>query len=163
MGLFDFLKGKKKETNSLPEAADSVKEEGKVQFERKLSAREVTTDARVIQAVVEKMVAEDPFQNFYRGKSDDQIVKRVYEYEEITTMNVDLAAESKEWQLSIEGISLGVLPPNIVEELSPYQGKYILTAYAFVTGGRYKEYREEAGAVQEGMSPYNVDIYLQYA
>lgn len=162
MGLFDFLKGKKKDTAPLPEAAAREEAaEGKIQYERKLSAREVTADARVIQAIVEKMVAEDPFQNFYQGQSDDQIVRRVYEYEEITTMNVGMAAEGKNWHLSIEGILLGAIPPAIVEELGPFQGKHVLTAYAYVTGGRYKEYAQ--GEVREGRDPYDLAIYLQYA
>lgn len=162
MGLFDFLKGKKKDDAPLPMATarEDVADE-KVPFERKLSAREVTTDARVIQAIVEKMVAEDPFQNFYRGKTDSQIVKRIYEYEEITTMNVDLAVEGREWRLSIEGILLGTLPQNLVAEMSPYYGKLVLTTYAYVTGGRYKELSE--GAVREGREPYDLAIYFQYA
>lgn len=168
MGLFDFLKGKKQDT--IPKKAPGLQQQetaqdgpATVQYERKLTAREITSDSHLIEAIVEKMVVEDPFQNYFKGRSDQDIRSRIYEYEEITTMNVGILLEEKAaLNLYVEGILLGTIPERIADELNRYQGQNLLTAYAYVTGGRYKEYSAESATVVEGTAPYGLDIYLQY-
>lgn len=170
MGLFDFFKQKKqtpKPSDRIKEAAvDSNEDSGPtILYETELSARDLTKDLRLIQQVVDKMVAEDPFKHYYSAETPGTSPRspRLYEYGSITTMNVDLAPGAHtNLQVSIEGILLGALPSEKAQEIEPYREKHVLTAYAFVTGGRYKEITPDTHEIQEGMEPYDVKLFLQF-
>lgn len=170
MGLLDFLKKK----NQTPKPSDDIKESGidstedseaVIHYETELNAREITSDPKLIRQVVEKMVAEDPFKNYYSAATAETFPRspRLYEYGNITTMNVDVAPDThNNLQLSIEGTALGALPPEKAQEIEPYREKYVLTAYAFVTGGRYKEIAPDTHEIHEGTEPYDVNIFIQF-
>jgi len=168
MGLFDFFKKDKQDTPSADQSVqnDNEQQEETIKYKTKLTAREITTNPKTIQEIVDKMVTEDPFKNYYDGKTDAHFgpsSNRAYEYEVITTMNVDLVAEGKNnLQIYIEGTLLGDIPQKKAREINQYREKDILTAYVFVTGGRYKEYSEETNDVQEGTAPYGLDIFIQF-
>lgn len=164
MGIFDFLKRKTKNTSSSTNV-DPGQEET-VQYKTKINGKNITDQSDLIKKIVMKMVEEDPFKNFYGGKTDEDFTpasKRMYKYAEISTMNVGLL-EDKDTGLKIliEGIELGVLPEEIVTEMKPYYRKSTLTAYAFITGGFFKEYLTETQTVNESYIPYDLDIFLQY-
>lgn len=172
MGLFDFFKNRKKEPKSSAIPADQISDENSspaedVVYKTRWMARKMGVSEKAIEQVVEQMVAEDPFQNFYGGKTDADIIvpgKKWYEYSEITTLNANLIEEgSSGLSLVVEGISLGRLPNEMADEIKPYLGKSMLTAYVFVLGGRYKEYVSETGKVEEGFIPYDLEINLQYS
>ena len=160
MRLFDFLKKKDSEPkNTIPHV--ETEKGNTVQFEASWRASDLTSDNVLIEKVVDKIVAEDPFQKFYQGMSDADFgigSKRVFEYTDITTMNVTIDGT----KLIVEGIVLGTIPEKQLAEIKPYQDKYLLTAYVYVTGGRYKEYDSEVQTVVEGSMAYNLDIFLQY-
>lgn len=165
MGLFDFFKNKDRETtqNKTPETHES--EERVVQFETKLTAHELKADQQTIDQVVDKMVEEDPFKRYYKGKTLEDmtpLTNRLYKYADITTVNVDLNSKEKGRVLVVvEGTPLGFIPEQKAETIQDYQKKHLLTAYVFVTGGPYMEYSKEEKAV-EGVSPLGLDIYVEF-
>lgn len=166
MKLFDFFMSNKQPSQTkLKKCTESKPQE--IQYETKLIAQDLTQDKTVIQSIVDKMVKEDPFKNFYTGKTDSDfgpLSKRVYKYEAITTVNVNILVDSSnQYVASIEGINLGKVPELISNELSSYYESYLLTAYAYVTGGYYKEYSQEKGKVIERFDPYGLDLYIQFS
>lgn len=164
MGLFDFLKRKAKKSTTSTNV-DPGQEEI-IQYKTKITGKSITNQPDLIKKIVLKMVEEDPFKNFYGGKTDESFTLasgRVYKYAEISTMNVGLLAEKDSGlKILIEGIELGVLPENIATEMKPYYHKSTLTAYAFIRGGFFKEYSAETQSVSESYIPYDLDIFLQY-
>lgn len=167
MGLFDFLKGKNKvgHSNSIKEkdAETNVEE---IKYETMLTAREITNNAEVIQKIVEKMVDEDPFKNFYNGKAEQDFgvsSSRIYKYDTITTINIDLTEEDKNsLSIYIEGIFLGNIPQQKSDEINRYREKHLLTSYVYVTGGPFKEYSQADETVKNGSAPYGLDISIQF-
>ena len=163
MGLFDFLKRKQPTTQLEKNVPSSQSTElGETQFETRLRGASITNDAALIEEIVEKMVEEDPFQRFYQGMSDEDFglgSKRTFQYTDVTTMNVDVSSTG---DITIEGIRLGKIPEHEFAKIKNYHEKYMLTAYVYVTGGRYKEYDSEQDIVHEDSTPYNLDIFLQY-
>lgn len=167
MGLFDFFRQNKKEktTSEIVQPINIEETENSpIVFETKLTANDFNATSNLIESIVSKMVNEDPFQNFYKGMVDDDFIigtKRVYRYEEITTMNVDIDTRTKPI-LSIEGIQLGIVPEHIFSEMKKYESKHVLTTFVFVTGGPYKEFSNETNQIVSGETPYNLDVYIQY-
>ncbi len=150
MGLFDFFKKKDKPVQK--ERHVQQENDGSIKYETKLPITSMTDDMKKIDDIVSKIAADDPFQKYYQG-----VGSKVYEYTDLTTMNVDV---DESFQLTIEGVRLGKLPQNVIDGMKPYHGKNILTVYAFVTGGNYKEYN--GTDVTEGFNPYNLILYVQY-
>lgn len=167
MGLFDFLKGKNKvgqsDTVKKTDAETNVEE---IKYETKLTAREITNDAEVVQRIVEKIVDEDPFKNFYNGKTEDDFgvsSYRTYKYDTITTINIDLTEKDKNsLSIYIEGIFLGSIPQQKSDEINQYRETYLLTSYVYVTGGPFKEYSQTEETVKSGSAPYGLDIFIQF-
>lgn len=165
MGLLDFLFGKKE--HQTKEVQKQETEENtppqKVKYETKWLAQHLTTDRAVIDTVAKKMIDEDPFKIEYEGKESVMDFKRIGEkvnkYNQVTTVNIDIQADDKTHKLVVEGIELGDIPEDKFKEIQPFFKKDILTAYAYVTGGPYKKYNEE---VEEGYSPFGLEIYLQF-
>lgn len=163
MGLFDIFKRKPKKT--APTNVDPGQDET-IQYKIKLYGKRMTDQPELIKKVVMKMVEEDPFKNFYGGKTDEDFTvasRRVYKYSEISTMNVGILGDDVSgFKVLVEGIELGTVSTKVAAEMKPYHRKSTLTAYAFVTGGFFKEYLAETQEVKEGYVPYDLDIFLQY-
>ena len=165
MGLFDFLKGKKKE--SKPAApAEQEAEQQSIKYETKITARELKADPQTVKEIVNKMVDEDPFKTFYGGKTAEDftpLTSRAYKFDNITTLNVDFVHKEKGRVLvNIEGIPLGFLTEEQALTVQKYQEKYLLTAYVYATGGPFLEYDKEKEDVVEGEAPYGLDIFIQF-
>ncbi|MFC6464232.1 hypothetical protein ACFP65_04320 [Marinilactibacillus sp. GCM10026970] len=166
MKLFDIFKSKSKTpTSSCRTEKTQENKCQKIQFETKISAKKITSSQEVIEMIVAKMVKEDPFKNFYTGKKNSDFTplsKRVYKYDAITTINVNLVPQSETFTVSVEGISIGTIPESISGKLSEYYDQFMLTAYAYVVGGYYKEYDTTKEKVVEAFEPYDIDIYVQF-
>lgn len=168
MGLLDFLFGKKedqKQTRSIEEK-EASNEPQKIKYETRWLAQDITKDRTVIEAIAQKMIEEDPFKTEYEGKESIMDFKRVGDkvnkYNEVTTVNIDVRSDNGSHKLIIEGIELGEIPEDKFQEVQPYYKKDDLTAYAYVTGGPYKQYNKEKDQVEESNVPYGLDIYLQF-
>lgn len=170
MGLFDIFKRKTKETDS---SSKNEQEKGKnpfsdepIKYETKLSGQKIANHPKNIKDIVDKMVKEDPFKNYYGGKDEKDMIipsEKYYQYAEISTVNVGLIEDSEsDMKILIEGIELGSIPSDEYAEIKQYHGKNVLTAYAFITGGQFKEYSAESQKVEEGFVSYDLDIFLQY-
>lgn len=165
LNFFNLFKSKKQpETTQLKKCTETKSQ--KIQYETKFTATDLTQDKVLIKSIVDKMVKEDPFKNFYTGKVDadfSPLSKRVYKYDAITTVNVNLLVDSKNhYNITVEGIELGSVPQSISKEFTHYYETYLLTAYAYATGGYYKEYSSETQKVIEGFDPYGLDLYVQF-
>lgn len=165
MGLFDFLTGKSKGKQPV-KVNDKNTQTETIKYETKLTARDITNDAEILKKIVEKMVEEDPFKNFYSDKSEvDFSVSstRTYKYDSITTVNVNVVDEDKnELSIYIEGLLLGTIPQQLSHEIKQYQEKYMLTAYVYITGGPFKEYSKNTETVEDGAAPFGLDIFIQF-
>ncbi|WP_225744782.1 hypothetical protein [Marinilactibacillus sp. Marseille-P9653] len=164
MKLFDIFKSKPSISSRRSEKTQDNKCQ-KIQYETKIPAKKITSSQEVIEMIVSKMVKEDPFKNFYTGKKDAYFTpmsKRVYKYDAITTVNVDLVPQNDTFTVSLEGISIGTLPESISGKLSEYYDQFLLTAYAYVVGGYYKEYDTTEEKIIEVFEPYDIDIYVQF-
>jgi hypothetical protein len=166
MGLFDFFKGKNKPTSSSEPVSNEETDQITVKYEAKVTAHELKADEATINAVVAKMVEEDPFKNYYSGKTLEDMTalsKRVYKYESITTVNVDFDVKEKDRILVVvEGTPIGFVPEEKAKAIQDYQTKHLLTAFVYVTGGPYLEYDREAEQAVEGESPLGLDIFAQF-
>ena len=168
MGLFDFFK--KKDDNKTPNAAESTdateSAQEIIQYETKITAREIKADPVTIKEIVEKMVEEDPFKRFYNGKTAEDftpLTSRIYKYDNITTVNVDFVHKEKGRTLvTIEGIPLGFLTEEQADTIQQYHSKYLLTAYVYATGGPYMEYDTETESAVKKEAPYGLDMYIQF-
>ena len=150
MGIFDFFKKKDKPVSK--EQDVQQENDGSIKYEARVLITDVTEDQQQINEVVTKVVADDPFKRYYQG-----VGSKVYEYTDLTTMNVDV---DNEFQLTIEGVHLGKLPQKQIDGMKAYHGKSILTVYAYVTGGNFKQY--DGDDITEGFTPYNGTLYIQY-
>ena len=171
MGLFDVFKRKAKKNDSSQTEPD--KEKGKnpfseesIKYETQLSGKNIADHPKKIKDIVDEMVKEDPFKNYYSGKDEKDMIipsKKYFQYAEISTVNVGLIEDGKsDIKILIEGIELGSIPSAAYTEIKQYNGKNVLTAYAFITGGQFKEYSAETQKVEEGFVSYDLDIFLQY-
>lgn len=166
MGIFDFFKGKDKhETEKQPEEpAESGP--AAIQYETKLTAHELKADQETIDQVVQKMVDEDPFKQYYKGRSLEDMTplsSRTYKFETITTVDVDFNSKEKNrFLVVVEGTDLGFVPVEKVKAIQEHQKQYLLTAFVYVTGGPYIEYNKEKEAAVEGYSPLGLDIFVQF-
>ena len=165
MGLFDFLKGKKKESKPVTPAEEETEQES-IKYETKFTARDLKADPKTVKEIVDKMVEEDPFKTFYGGKTAEDftpLTSRAYKFDAITTLNVDFVHKEKGRVLvTIEGIPLGFLKEEDALTVQQYQEKYLLTAYVYATGGPYLEYDKDKEDVVEGEAPYGLDIFVQF-
>ncbi len=167
MGLFDKFKKNKTSINSekkegLPQNTTN-KHETIYKINFKVSER--ITDQEKIEEIVKIMAAEDPFHRFYKGQKEadfSYISGKIYEYEEITTMNTVLIPKEESLQLIIENHFVGLLPDKISQSIHPYLDKNLLTMYVYVIGGNYKKYDQETGQVLMGSDPYDLEIHLQF-
>lgn len=166
MGLFDFFKGKQKEESRTEPVNTEESDQVAVQYETKLTAHELKADNASIQQVVEKMIEEDPFKNYYNGKTLEDmtpLAKRIYKYESITTVNVDFNSKEKDRILvAVEGTPIGFVPEEKAKTLQDYQSRYLLTAFVYVTGGPYIEYSKEQDKPVEEEAPVGLDIFVQF-
>ena len=166
MKLFNIFKSKPQTPTSSrkSEKTQDIKCQ-KIQYETKIPAKKITSSQEVIEMIVSKMIKEDPFKNFYTGKKDAYFTpmsKRVYKCDAITTVNVNLVPQNETFTVSVEGISIGTLPESMSGKLGEYYDKFMLTAYAYVVGGYYKEYDTTKEEVIEAFEPYDIDIYVQF-
>lgn len=160
MGLFDVLFGNKdeKDTQSRENEFKESDQDRIVKYATSFSSEEMSTDKETVAEIAQKIIAEDPFQKEYGGKTKEEITPlsgRVYKYQEVTTVNADIR-EGKD--LYIEGKKLGPLSEERVKEIEPYK-KDILMAYVYVTKGPYLEYSKESEQMEENVTPYELDIY----
>ncbi|EXJ23029.1 hypothetical protein ADIAL_1491 [Alkalibacterium sp. AK22] len=169
MGLFDFLKGNKKEAGTpYSEAdADPDNQAQAVQYETRLTAHELQADKERVQTIVEKMVDEDPFKHYYGGlslKDVTPLTRRTFKYAEVTTMNVDFQPDGPHGVLvEVEGLPLGQLSGEKAEAIKAYTKKYVPTGFVYVSGGPYIEYSQEEEAGIEGHTPLGLDIFVQFS
>lgn len=165
MKICTFFKSKKQPAITKLKKCTETKSQT-IQYETKFTANDLTQDRHLMESIINKMVKEDPFKNFYTGKVDADfgpLSKRVYKYDAITTVNVNLLVDSdNHYIINVEGIELGKVPELISKEFAHYYETYLLTAYAYVTGGYYKEYSSESHEVIEGFEPYGLDLYVQF-
>lgn len=166
MGLFDFFKGKDK--NEPKKQPEETAESGPatIQYETKLTAHELKADQETIDQVVQTMVEEDPFKQYYKGRTLEDMTplsSRTYKFETITTVNVDFNSKEKNRILVVvEGTPIGFIPEEKVQAIQEHQKKYLLTAFVYVTGGPYIEFNKEQDAAVEGQSPLGLDIFVQF-
>lgn len=166
MGLFDFFKSNKRETVSNETRNNESNDEHSVKHELKFTDKDLHADEETVDRIVEKMVEEDPFKNFYSGKTKEDFTaasKQAFKYETITTVNVDFINKGKgKTIIKIEDITLGSLPEETAETLQSYQEKYLLTGFVYVTGGPYMTYDRDKEDVIEDEIPFGLDIYVQF-
>lgn len=166
MGLFDFFKSKKDTPDTSDQNNSQDNDQHIVRHEMQLTEKDLKADEETVDRIVEKMVEEDPFKNFYAGKTKEDMTplsKQVYKYENITTVNVDFVNKDKgKTLIKIEGISLGFLPEDTALSLQSYQEKYLLTAFVYVTGGPYMAYDSNKEEVVEDEVPFGLDIFIQF-
>ncbi|SFE13072.1 Hypothetical protein TPAS_1109 [Trichococcus pasteurii] len=163
MGIRDFFKKGAKEkdlpvADASEDANDSV---GRILFQTRWRSSALFADNSLIQKVAEHIILEDPFCKPFGWLEDEAIARtnrRIYEYEQVTTLNVAI----KDGNLMIEGLSLGKLPAEQWNEISPYYGKKDFTAFVYVTGGRYKFYSDDSKTVETAYTPYDLDIFIQF-
>lgn len=166
MKLLDFFKSINQPSTMKLKKSTETKTQ-KVQFEAKFIAQDLTLDTVFIQLIVDKMVKENPLKNFYTGKIDSDfgpLSKRVYKYDAVITVNVNLLVDSRDQYFAyIEGINLGKIPLSISKEFSKYYETYLLTACAYATGGYYKEYSTKEDKVIEAFNPYGLELHVQFS
>lgn len=166
MGLFDFLKNKTKNANPAVSNKAESTDDYTLVHEMKLTDRDLMADEATVDRIVEKMVDEDPFKNFYSGKTKDDFTplsQPAYKYETITTVNVDFITKGKgKIGVKVEDITLGFLPEDKAEIIQSYQEKYLLTAFVYVTGGTYMLFDPKSEEVIEDETPFGLDIYVQF-
>ncbi|MFO8070048.1 MAG: hypothetical protein R6U02_08785 [Alkalibacterium sp.] len=166
MGLFDFFKSKKGDSVSRESTESKGTDEHAVKHELKITDKDVQADEEIVDRIVEQMVEEDPFKNFYSGKTKDDFTplsNQVFKFENITTVNVDFVNKAKGKTLvKIEDITLGSLPEDLANTIQSYQDKYLLTAFVYVTGGPYMIYDRKKDEVIEDEIPFGLDIYVQF-
>lgn len=166
MGLFDFFKGKQKEESQSKPVNTEESDQIKIQYETMLTAHELKADDARLRQVVDKMVEEDPFKNYYNGKSLEDmtpLTKRLYKYETITTVNVDFHIKEKDRILVVvENTPIGFLPEEKAKTIQDYQSRFLLTAFVYVTGGPYIEYDKETDSPVSGECPVGLDIFVQF-
>jgi hypothetical protein len=163
MGIRDFFKkGTKEKAQPVPEASGEASDGvGRILFQTRWKSSALFADNSLIQKVAERIIREDPFCKPFGSLEDEAIARtkrRIYEYEQVTTVNVAI----KDGNLIIEGLSLGKLPAEQWNEISPYYGKNDFTAFVYVTGGRYKSYSDASETVETAYTPYDLDIFVQF-
>jgi len=163
MGIRDFFKkGTKEKAQPIPEASGEASDSvGRILFQTRWKSSALFADNSLIQKVAERIILEDPFCKPFGSLEDEAIARtkrRIYEYEQVTTVNVAI----KDGNLIIEGLSLGKLPAEQWNEISPYYGKNDFTAFVYVTGGRYKSYSDASETVETAYTPYDLDIFIQF-
>ncbi|GEK88535.1 hypothetical protein SAMN04488100_1192 [Alkalibacterium putridalgicola] len=166
MGLFDFFKSKKDTADTSAQNKLQDNDQHTLKHEMQITEKDLKADEETVDRIVEKMVEEDPFKNFYSGKTKEDMTplsKQTYKYENITTVNVDFVNKDKGKTLvKVEGISLGFLPEDTALTLQSYQDKYLLTAFVYVTGGPYMAYDPNTETVIEDEGPFGLDIFVQF-
>ncbi|WP_319467218.1 hypothetical protein [uncultured Trichococcus sp.] len=163
MGIRDFFKkGPKEKARLVADASEETHDGvGRILFQTRWRSSALSADNSLIQKVAEHIILEDPFCKPFGGLEDEAIARtnrRIYEYEQATTLNVAI----KDGNLMIEGLSLGKLPAEQWNEISPYYGKNDFTAFVYVTGGRYKTYSDASKTVETAYTPYDLDIFVQF-
>ncbi|GEK91931.1 hypothetical protein [Alkalibacterium kapii] len=166
MGLFDFFKNKKVKPDSSAKNTLQDNDQHTLKHEMQLNEKDFNTDKETIAHIVEKMIQEDPFKNYFSGMTKEDMnarSERYYKYSEITTVNVDFT-KSKDQGLviKIEGISLGILSPEKAQTLESHQDNYLLTAFVYVTGGPFMAYDSTKEVVVEDEEPLGLDIFVQF-
>jgi len=163
VGIRDFFKKRPKE--AVDPVADSSGEAlggvGRILFQTRWKGSMLSEDASLVEKVAERIIQEDPFCKPFAGLENEEIARkkrRIDEYEQVTTVNVAI----KDGNLIIEGLSLGKLPAEQWNEISPYYGKNDFTAFVYVTGGRYKAYSVASDTVETAYTPYDLDIFIQF-
>lgn len=166
MGLFDFFKGKEKESTQPEQIRTEESDQQRIQYETKVTAHELQADETVIRQVVDQMVEDDPFKRYYNGKALEDMTplsKRIYKYGEITTVTIDFQLKEKNSILVvIEGTPIGYLPEEKAKIIQDYQSRFLLTAYVYVTGGPFIEYSKEEDKPVSGESRVGLDIFIQF-
>ncbi|OJF95962.1 hypothetical protein [Alkalibacterium sp. 20] len=166
MGLFDIFKSKKSDSVSRDSSKSESSDEYAVKHELQITDKDLKADEETVDKIVEQMVEEDPFKNFYSGKTKDDftpLLKQAFKYETITTVNVDFVNKAKGKTLvKIENITLGYLPEELAKTVQSYQDSYLLTAFVYVTGGPYMMYDRKQDAVIEDEVPFGLNIYVQF-
>ena len=166
MGLFDFFKSKKNTPDTSEQNKSQDNDQHSVKHEIQFTEKDLKADEETVDRIVEKMVEEDPFKNFYGGKTKTDMTplsKQTYKYENITTVNVDFVNKDKGKTLvKIEEITLGFLPEETALTLQSYQEKYLLTGFVYVTGGPYMAYDSNKEEVIEDDVPFGLDIFVQF-
>ncbi|WP_423188453.1 hypothetical protein ACO1PF_07520 [Alkalibacterium sp. f15] len=166
MGLFDIFKSKKSDSVSRDSSKSENSDEHAVKHELQITDKDLQADEETVDKIVEQMVEEDPFKNFYSGKTKDDFTplsKQAFKFETITTVNVDLVNKAKgKILVKIENITLGYLPEELAKTVQSYQDSYLLTAFVYVTGGPYMMYDRKKEAVIEDEVPFGLNIYVQF-
>lgn len=161
MGLFDFFKSKKNST--VPVVSSHAPEQSlrsDIKFEIKLTDRQMLVDKETVNAIAERMIAEDPFVKSFQGREDKDIRDGdsvLFEYEHVTTMNVSI---EQDYMVIIEGLPLGKLPTDVIDAIKPYYGSTIATIFVYLTGGRNKK-RLDSELIENEL-PYGLTIYIQF-
>ncbi|MDK2780778.1 MAG: hypothetical protein PWP61_1075 [Trichococcus sp.] len=134
MGIRDFFKKRPKEkAQQVPESSTRDSDGiGRILFQTRWNGSALSADNSLIQKVAERIIQEDPFCKPFGGLE------------------------------IIEGQSLGKLPAEQWNEISPYYGKNDFTAFVYVTGGRYKSYSDASETVETAYTPYDLDIFVQF-
>nr|WP_321303101.1 hypothetical protein [uncultured Trichococcus sp.] len=163
MGIRDFFKkGPKEKVRPVSDASEQANNSvGRILFQTRWRGSALFADNSLIQKVAQRIILEDPFCRPFGGLEDEAITRtnrRIYEYEQVTTVNVAI----KDGNLMIEGLTLGKLPAEQWNEISPYYGKNDFTAFVYVTGGSYKTYSDASKTVETAYTPYDLDIFVQF-
>lgn len=138
-----------------------------IQSKHYLQASELTADQETIDKIVKVIIKKDRTHRYYIGKKDNNIKevnKEIYKYESLCTHNVTITPTSEgNFDLYLEGISLGQIPEKFNPDVRHYLQTTILMAFAYVKGGPYKYYDTESQRVQEKNEPFDLSIYIQFS
>lgn len=166
MGLFDFFKSKQADSTDKEPGKTEDTNQHVLKHEMQLTDKDLKADEEAVDRIVEKMVEEDPFKNFYSGMTKEDFTplsRQTFKYADITTVNVDFINKDKGKTLvKVEGITLGFLPEETARTVQAHQEKYLLTAFVYVTGGPYMTYDPDKEAVTEDEVPFGLDLYIQF-
>lgn len=138
-----------------------------IKYKFRVNAKDMTTDQANIDSIVQNIIRKDYSKRAYAGKTDYDIEayrSRIYRYESYRTQHLRLLP-NKEDQLNVyvDNSLLGSLPQEHQYEASLFLETATYNAFAYVTGGPYKEFSTETNRLEEGSEPFDLTIYVQFS
>lgn len=73
MGLFDFFKNKKDTSDTSAKNTLEGNNQHTLKYKMQLNERDLNAEKKTIKSVVDKMIEEDPFKNYYSGKAKEDM------------------------------------------------------------------------------------------
>lgn len=138
-----------------------------IQYKLQVFASELTSNSEVIESIVKKVIKKDNTKRTYAGKSDEDLTtysNKIYQYESYQTNKVKLVpSQNDRLELFIEDIYLGELPEHYTTDALHYLQSTIIMSFAYINGGPYKQWNGQTNALERGIDPYDLTIYIQFS